>query len=355
MEKIFNFSKEDKTLIYNRFVAPANGTTVEALHFVTYCETLGLNPLLGDVVFQKFETKNGPKTTFVATRDGLVRIAVRDENYVGPPISNVVREGDHFEFLPADGTVVHKFGTKRGKILGAYAVLYHKQFRPYACWVEFAEYFNANANSQSGKSFIWDRYPSAMIEKVAEVFALKRQFPIVGGLTTEEEIGMDTNLTQQMDAILSSENVTNQQPQPVEQQNESNLKQQTQVQPTPVSTTEAPKQSAPVPPTPAPTTEVPIQANKPVEAPVPSEEQVQEKFQGQEVVINSIEIGTSPGGVKFGKVGITKKNGQKLLVLAKGDDAVAQIKGLENGQHVLMEIVEENGFHFVKGVIPGVN
>lgn len=349
MEKVINFSKEEKTLIFNRFVAPANGTTVEALHFVEYCESLGLNPLLGDVVFQKFETKNGPRTTFVATRDGLVRIAVRDENYVGPPISNVVREGDQFEFLPADGTVVHKFGIKRGKILGAYAVLYHKQFRPYACWVEFAEYFHANASSQGGKSFIWDKYPSAMIEKVAEVFALKRQFPIVGGLTTEEEIGMDTNLTQQMDAISSSEKATVQQPQPEKQQNESNFKQQTQEQSTLIPTIEAPKQSAPVP-TPAPTVEMPTQANKSVEAPVKSEEHVQEKFQGQEVVINSIEIGTSPGGVKFGKVGITKKNGQKLLVLAKGDDAVAQIKGLEGGQHVLMEIVEENGFHFVKEV-----
>ena len=52
MEKVIQFSKEDKNLIYNRFVAPANGTTDEALHFVEYCETLGLNPLLGDVVFQ---------------------------------------------------------------------------------------------------------------------------------------------------------------------------------------------------------------------------------------------------------------------------------------------------------------
>lgn len=66
---------------------------------------MGLNPLLGDVVFQKFETKYGPKTSFVTTRDGLLRVTVRDENYVGPPISNVVREGDQFEFLPADGCV----------------------------------------------------------------------------------------------------------------------------------------------------------------------------------------------------------------------------------------------------------
>jgi phage recombination protein Bet len=352
MEKVNQFSKEEKSLIYNRFVAPANGTTDEALHFVEYCETLGLNPLLGDVIFQKFETKYGPKTTFVATRDGLVRVAVRDENYVGPPISNVVREGDHFEFLPAEGTVVHKFGSKRGKVLGAYAVLYHKVFRPYACWVEFSEYFNANAASAGGKSYIWDKYPSAMIEKVAEVFALKRQFPIVGGLTTEEEIGLDANLPEQMEGISSSVEAPGPQQQPAKQQNECNFKQQIQEQPKPAPT-ETAKQSVPIP-TPVPTSEVPTQAQQAVEAPATSKEQIQEQLQGQEVVIDSIEIGKSPNGMKFGKIGITKKNGQRMLVLAKGEEAVAEIKDLENGQQVRMEIVEENGFHFVQGVRPSV-
>lgn len=198
-EKVITFTQEEKSLIFNRFVAPVNGSTEEALHFISYCETLGLNPLLGDIVFQKFETKQGPRTTFVTTRDGLMRVAARDENYVGPPISNVVREGDQFEFLPAEGAVIHKFGQKRGRILGAYAVLYHKQYRPYACWADFAEYFTANAKSQNGRSYIWDQYPSIMIGKVAESFALKRQFPIVGGLTTEEEMGLDHNITVQID------------------------------------------------------------------------------------------------------------------------------------------------------------
>ena len=53
--------------------------------------------------------------------------------------------------------------------------------------------------SQNGRSYIWDQYPSIMIGKVAESFALKRQFPIVGGLTTEEEIGLDHNITVQID------------------------------------------------------------------------------------------------------------------------------------------------------------
>lgn len=332
MEKVIKFSPEEKNLIYNRFVAPSNGTADEAMHFVDYCETLGLNPLLGDVVFQKFETKYGPKVSFVSTRDGLMRVAVRDENYVGPPISNVVRDGDHFEFLPADGTVIHKFGTKRGKILGAYAVLYHKTFRPYACWVEFSEYFNANASSAGGKSFIWDKYPSAMIEKVAETFALKRQFPAVGGLTTEEEIGMDINLPQQMEGLSFKDKTPPQQQQHENPQHQPNNDQQT------------------------PQSESKLVVNKANEQTVTTVNALdQEQTQWQEVAIEAIEIGKSPSGVKFGKISTIKSNGQRLLVLAKGEDQVSLVKDLENGQNVLMDIVEENGFHFVKGVRASVH
>lgn len=169
-------------------------------------------------------------------------------------------------------------------------------------------------------------------------FALKRQFPIVGGLTTEEEIGMDITLPEQLGGNLpNTENSPVKMQQPVNLENGRHL--ETQRQATPLQKP----------------TEVP-QTNQPIEIPVPtSQEQLQEPFQGQEVIINSIEIGKSPSGVKFGKIEITKKNGQRILVLAKGEDQVALIKDLENGQKVLMEIVEENGFHFVKGVRAGVH
>lgn len=330
------FTTEEKSLIFNRFVAPANGTSDEARHFVDYCESLGLNPLLGDVVFQKFETKYGPKVSFVATRDGLMRVAVRDENYDGPPISNVVREGDHFEFLPADGTVIHKFGPKRGKILGAYAVIYHKIYKPYACWVEFSEYFNANANSAGGKSFIWDKYQSAMIQKVAETFALKRQFPVVGGLTTEEEIGMDINLPLQMEGPSFKDKAATQVP--TEQQTENQQQRNLEPLGKPAQSTQ--------------NDSYPIKNQESERTTIASDH---EELQWQEVGIDAIEIGKSPSGVKFGKVSIIKSNGQKLLVLAKGEDQVSLVKDLENGQTVLMDITEENGFHFVKGVLASVH
>lgn len=343
-EKVITFSKEEKSLIYNRFVAPANGTKEEALHFVEYCETLGLNPLLGDVVFQKFESKYGPKTTFVTTRDGLMRVAVRDDNYVGPPISNVVREGDHFEYLPAEGTVIHKFGQKRGRILGAYAVLYHRQYRPYACWADFAEYFQANAKSQNGKSYIWDCYPSAMIEKVAEAFALKRQFPIVGGLTTEEEIGLDDHVA------------LGQQPPSLEETpaSESTGKDQTHAAAINDQTEDL---SGAGKVTDGKSDVLPTQESVLYKSPagVRSADNTKHRNEekppsGREVQIEQVEIGTSHSGIPFGKVFILTDSGQKLLVLAKGKEQVALTKSLNEGERVNMEIVEENGFHFLKGV-----
>jgi len=116
MEKATTFSNEEKSLIWSRFIKPANGTQEEAAHFIQVCEQFGLNPLLGDIVFQRYETKRGAKTQFITTRDGLLRVSTRQPSYVGPPNANVVKEGDDFEFIPSEGSVKHKFGSKRGKV-----------------------------------------------------------------------------------------------------------------------------------------------------------------------------------------------------------------------------------------------
>ena len=107
----------------------------------------------------------------------------------------MVREGDTFEFIPSEGSVRHEFGQKRGQILGAYAVMHHKWFRPVAVFVDFQEYFQANSgelNNRYGNKNVWDKMPSAMIQKIAEVFVLRRQFPL-GGLYTREEMSLEEN------------------------------------------------------------------------------------------------------------------------------------------------------------------
>lgn len=193
MQKVLEFTREQKELIWKKYVRPEGGSETDFKHFVEVCETFGLNPLLGDIVFQVKQTKKGPQATFITTRDGLLRAAMRDPHYVGAPISAVVREGDLFKIDPVNATVEHQFGAKKGKIIGAWARMEHAKYRPVVVFVDFDEYFRANAQSQrtegeKGGSPIWDKFPSAMIQKVAEAFCIRRLFPL-GGLMTAEEMG----------------------------------------------------------------------------------------------------------------------------------------------------------------------
>lgn len=52
-------------------------------------------------------------------------------------------------------------------------------------FADFQEYVEANKNSPT-----WKQYPSAMIQKVAEVGALRRQFNL-SGVVAAEEVGAE--------------------------------------------------------------------------------------------------------------------------------------------------------------------
>lgn len=121
--------------------------------------------------------KAGEAALIMTSRDGYLRIAQRDPSYQGLA-SAVVRKGDHFAFDAAKGTVEHSFGAERGEIIGAWAIAHHRMRLPQVAFVDFKEY--------RGTSPVWAKYPSAMIQKVAEVFVLKRQFGINGLVTREE-------------------------------------------------------------------------------------------------------------------------------------------------------------------------
>lgn len=160
----------------------AKGATDDELAmFLSLASRYKLDPFAQEIWFVKYEKGGQTKTMIMTGRDGYLSIAQRDENFDGL-LSGVVREGDEFEFEPTNTEmpVKHKFGKERGKIIGAWAVCYHKQRKPAIGWAEFEEY-NRKADS-------WQNYPSAMIQKVAEVMVLKRQFGI-SGLVTKEEMG----------------------------------------------------------------------------------------------------------------------------------------------------------------------
>lgn len=141
----------------------------------------------------------------MTSRDGYLKIAQRDENYEGLQ-SFVVREGDEFSIDAVNNTFNHKFnGSKRGKILGAWAICKRKGRDHQLAFIEFDEYNDSN-------SPIWKKYPSAMIQKVAEAFVLKRQFGI-SGLTTKEEMPAEYELKNISESGLAPA-VLNEQPVP---------------------------------------------------------------------------------------------------------------------------------------------
>ncbi|GAB3051549.1 RecT family recombinase [Virgibacillus ainsalahensis] len=304
MEKAIQFSNNEKSLIWNRFIEPAKGTQEEAAHFLEVCENFGLNPLLGDIVFQRYETKRGAKTQFITTRDGLLRVATRQPSYVGPPNANVVKEGDHFEFLPAEGDVKHKFGTKRGEILGAYAIMKHKKHNPVAVFVDFQEYFQANSgrqNSRYGNANVWDTLPSAMIIKIAETFVLRRQFPL-GGLYTQEEIGLDDDL-------------------PTENVNETAL----------------------------PTKRRSVQSKQAMQEAEREVFQPENNVINQEMVVKSYEIKTSSSKKNYGLLTMQSIQSEQIInVLVRDDKLIKALQQVDAGEILNLELYEENSFYFLK-------
>lgn len=309
MDKQSTFSNETKNLIWKRFVQPANGTMEEAEHFIEVCEQFGLNPLLGDIVYQRFETRNGARSNFITTRDGLLRVATSQPGYVGPPNANVVKEGDDFEFLPAEGTVKHKFGSKRGKILGAYAIMKHKEHNPVAVFVDFDEYYQANSgkiNNRYGNLNVWDKMPSAMIVKTAETFVLKRQFPL-GGLYTQEEMGLEENLND-----------------------------------IPAQQSQSPKQQSPKPK--QEQSQPKIKKTKADEKPV-------EQLEKATVKIQAFNIKKSARGGNYGLLDVVDVNSNKQQnLLVRNEDTINLLQQTNNDSEANVSIKEENSFFFLEEI-----
>jgi len=177
MSEIRPFTEPEMALLKSTIV-PANATEDEIKLFVLLCKKYNLDPFTKEIVMVKYQTRDGFRTSFITTRDGYLKIAMQDENFDGI-MSAVVREGDEFEIDASKLEVKHRFGTKRGAILGAWAIARHKKRPPVIVFVDFNEY--------KQNTPVWNQYPSAMIQKVAEVAALRRQFNI-SGLVAQEEI-----------------------------------------------------------------------------------------------------------------------------------------------------------------------
>ena len=183
VSKLFPGWTPEEVDLARRTVAP-DATEHELALFLRLCKTYGLDPFRKELVLEKRRRRRADGSgydvvpVFITTRDGYLKVAQRDPAYGGLQ-SGVVREGDDFEFDVEACRIKHRFSAARGKIIGAWAIAKHAQRPPFMAYVEFSEYYNQESDT-------WKKHPSAMIQKVAEVFVLRRQFGITGIVTREE-------------------------------------------------------------------------------------------------------------------------------------------------------------------------
>lgn len=148
----------------------AKGTTdAELAYFLSVAKSAGLNPFNKEVWCYK--NKGGDLLVF-AGRDGFLSKAQSSITFNGIRSSEVC-ENDEFDIDIANNKINHKFSKgDRGKIIGAYAIIFRKDGEPTIEWADFSTY-NKGYNT-------WKTNPAEMIKKVAESHGLKKAFGISG-------------------------------------------------------------------------------------------------------------------------------------------------------------------------------
>lgn len=380
-QKLIEFSQEQKSLIWATKLQPNRATEVEANVFIQVCEEYGLNPLLGDIAFQKFETKWGPRVSYLITRDARLKHAMRQDDFLNC-FSGVVREGDHFEVDVAEGVPIHKFGSKRGQIIGAWAVVKTKTRGNTVVFPDFAEYYKA----LSEKNPVWKSMPSAMIEKVAQSQALSRTFPLGIAFASEDEIVMDIDSADNTSAQQVPEQSQNttmaDELQKAREQKEQEKKDQEKEKKETVKkeetaekkskkeaakTEKIAKEKTITPPVqekqpevekPAETTPVEEPSTEPTQTETPTEPEVEPKQETSAQDSSAINLdqnayeyvqgimGQSGSGTTFLRVQYKQGNEQREA-FARGDDKIAIFDEFVPGTKFTAEIQEINGFSFV--------
>jgi phage recombination protein Bet len=160
----------------------AKGTTAtELAYFLNICKTMKLNPFNKEVWCYKDGRGN---LLIFAGRDGFLSKAQQNPLFNGIR-SCEVREGDQWSIDVANNNIKHEITKplkERGKIIGAYCLVFRKGGEPTIEFVDFETY---------NKGFsAWKTHPSEMIKKVAESHALKKAFGI-SGIQSEYDFNFD--------------------------------------------------------------------------------------------------------------------------------------------------------------------
>lgn len=171
-EKVSNLTGYDpnQVAIIQNNVAK-NTTAQELAYFLNVCKTMELNPFNKEVWCYKDHKKN---LLIFAGRDGFLSKAQRNPAFNGIR-SSEIREHDVWGIDIANNKITHvieKTQKERGKIIGAYAIIFRKDGEPTIEYAEFQTY--------SKMTGAWKTHPAEMIKKVAESHGLKKAFGISG-------------------------------------------------------------------------------------------------------------------------------------------------------------------------------
>jgi phage recombination protein Bet len=152
-----------------------NTTPSELIYFANVCKSVGLNPFNKEIWC--FKNKKGDLLIFTG-RDGFLKKAQEHQKYAGMRSSEVC-ENDKFQIDIANNKITHEITTfERGRILGAYAIVFRDGGEPTIELVDFKTY-NKGYNT-------WVTNPADMIKKVAEAHALKKAFGFTGVQAEED-------------------------------------------------------------------------------------------------------------------------------------------------------------------------
>lgn len=162
----------EKVELIKRMVAPT-ATDDELALFLYQAQRTGLDPLARQIVFNKFNSKNGPKMSIITSIDGYRLCADRTGKYAGnddPTFEGEVELGNKVK-VPERATVTVY------KLVGGVRC-------PFTATARWTEYYPGD-----GKDFMWRKMPYLMLGKCAEALALRKAFPAeLSGIYTDTEM-----------------------------------------------------------------------------------------------------------------------------------------------------------------------
>lgn len=155
----------EKVDLIKRTVAP-NATDDELALFLYQAQRTGLDPLARQIVFNKFNTNDGPKMSIITSIDGYRLMADRTGKYAGN--DDPIFEG---EPIPTKASVTVY------KLAGGLRC-------PFTATARWSEYYPGDK-----KGFMWRKMPYLMLGKCAEALALRKAFPAeLSGIYTDTEM-----------------------------------------------------------------------------------------------------------------------------------------------------------------------